>query len=390
MKKALPVLWRYLAVVAVSCLLTFVISQSKVDASTVAAELPSQLSQPTTITTALSPAPTPTPTTKKTVASGYEAPGQFEIVTTDATWRDPVRNRDIPVRILTPRSSERTAITSKSSDFSGSYPVILFSHGLGGSREGGETWGKHWASHGFIILHMQHAGSDEAVWRDTKPLERMGKLKAAANLENTKLRIGDVAFVIDEIIRLNKAKAPLWVNADVSKIGMSGHSFGAQTTLAVSGQRAPIPGIASALNPNIKAAIAFSPNARTKFSLERQFGDISMPFFSITGTEDGSVLLNDGTTPATRKIPYQNMPAGEKYLAVFEDGDHMVFGGHKLSGRRPETARDREIQADVKAATLAFWDSTLKQDVNATKWLKNRNEGGFSASLAAGDQFEYK
>ncbi len=399
MRKALPVLWRYLAVVAVSCLLTFVISQSKVEASTITAELPAQPSPAAlaTVAAAAAAAPSPVSTTQKAVASIYEALGTFEVVTTDATWRDAARNRDVPVRILLPLShkvaSTKVAfptLTSITPRLSESYPVILFSHGLGGSREGGETWGKHWASHGYIVLHMQHEGSDEAVWKSSKPMERLNKLKAAANLENTKLRIGDVAFVIDEIIRQNKEKTAMWVNADVNKIGMSGHSFGAQTTLAVSGQQASVPGIPLMLNAHIKAAIAFSPNARSKQGLDKQFAGITLPFFSITGTKDGSVLLNDGTTPETRLLPYQNMPAGEKYLAVFKDGDHMVFGGHMLSGRRAETARDREIQLEVKAATLAFWDSTLKQDVAAKKWLTSRSQDGFSATLMAGDIFEHK
>ena len=70
----------------------------------------------------------------------------------------------------------------------------------------------------------------------------------------------------------------------------------------------------------------------------------------------------------------------------FLDGDHMVFGGQPLGGRRPETARDRDIQAGVKAATLAFWDATLKQDAVAKTWLQQ----DFKSTLIAGDTFFHK
>jgi hypothetical protein len=80
------------------------------------------------------------------------------------------------------------------------------------------------------------------------------------------------------------------------------------------------------------------------------------------------------------------MPTGEKYLAVYEGGDHMVFGGHKLAGRRPETARDVEIQQLVKSSTLAFWDATLKRQPDAGAWLKN----GFKTKLSNNDVFETK
>lgn len=140
------------------------------------------------------------------------------------------------------------------------------------------------------------------------------------------------------------------------------------------------------VDTRITAAIALSPNARNKTNLQRQFASITMPFFSITGSEDGSVQ-GDGTKPEDRRLPFVHMPAGEKFLAVFEGGDHMVFGGHELGGRRLETARDRVIQGRVNAATIAFWKATLKGDSDARRWLAG---GGFKASLDAKDVFETK
>ena len=370
MKKTFPFLLRYLAVVTVSCLLAFIISQSKVDAS---ANIKS-----------IAIAPLPHDVAKASVGP-YDAPGEIDIDTTEAVWRDTVRQRNIPVRIFSPKMTQNKIDGTPS----GVYPVILFSHGLGGTREGGAIWGEHWASHGYIVLHLQHPGSDEAIWKGKSQIDAIESLKAAYTIENSRLRIGDVNFSLDEIARLKKAQETPWANADLSRIGMAGHSFGSQTTLAVAGQKLPMPGFKSTRDDRIKAAIAFSPNARLKAGLEMQFGSIAMPFFSITGTKDAAVM-NDGTRAGDRLIPYQKMPAGEKYLTVFEGGDHMVFGGHKLEGRRPETARDREIQADVKAGTQAFWDSTLKQDESAKKWLTSSDGSGFRSTLIAGDIFEYK
>src|ERR1700722_18408724 len=68
-------------------------------------------------------------------------------------WRDAKRERTVPVKIYFPKTGE------------GPFPVIIFSHGLGGSREGYEYLGRYWASHGYVSVHLQHAGSDSAVWR---------------------------------------------------------------------------------------------------------------------------------------------------------------------------------------------------------------------------------
>ena len=45
-------------------------------------------------------------------------------------------------------------------------PVVLFSHGLGGSREGNAFMGRHWAQRGYVAVFLQHPGSDDGVWMD--------------------------------------------------------------------------------------------------------------------------------------------------------------------------------------------------------------------------------
>ena len=59
---------------------------------------------------------------------------------------------------------------------------------------------------------------------------------------------------------------------------------------------------------------------------------------------------------------------------------------HRAWGRA-ETARDREIQAAVKAGSLAFWDAMLKDDAAARQWL---NDGGFKSMLDEKDRFASK
>lgn len=320
-------------------------------------------------------------------AAAYSAKGIFAVELGDAIWRDATRNRDLPVRILFPRSgtgsSTDASINTSAAD--ARYPIIIFSHGLGGSREGGALWGQHWASHGYIVIHLQHPGSDESIWKGKRPNQGMADLQGAMSLDNSRLRIGDVAFALDEMARLQAAGVAPFSYANLARVGMSGHSFGAQTTLAVAGQRLPLQNATGATDVRIAAAIAFSPNARVKTGLDTQFAGVTMPVLSITGTRDGSIL-GDATRYEDRLLPYNNMPPGGKYLLSFRDGDHMVFGGHALGARRAETARDRDIQTSVKAATLAFWNATLKQDGAEKNWLQQE----FKSMLVDGDTFAHK
>ncbi len=351
--KALPFLLRYLAVVMASCLLALIISTSHAHAATTSA-----------------------PAAERTV--DRSAPGPYAVQISEAVWRDEVRKREVPVRICAPKPG-KTA--DKVAD---RVPVILFSHGLGGNREGGKIWAEHWAGYGYLVVQMQHAGSDDGLWKGKPVSEIAGDLKGGMSLQNLLLRIADVKFVIDEVLRRADAKEGPFAMADTARIGMSGHSFGAQTTLAVAGQSTPWGSGVSGLDKRITAAIAFSPNARTKTNLDAQYGDIRMPFFSITGTRDAAIL-GDGTVYTDRQVPFRHMPKGDKYLVTFRDGDHMVFGGHTLRGKRV-VERDSEIQKQVKAATLAFWDASLKGDKDAQKWL----QADFKAGLGDGDSFEWK
>ena len=85
----------------------------------------------------------------------------------DGSISDAARHREIPVRVYLPQDTRAA-------------PVVLYSHGLGGSRETSAFLGQHWAKRGYLAVFMQHPGSDTSVWSDKAPAERMDALKKAA------------------------------------------------------------------------------------------------------------------------------------------------------------------------------------------------------------------
>ena len=156
-------------------------------------------------------------------------------------WRDEKRNRTVPVKIYYPKGD-------------GPFPAIIFSHGLGGTREGYEYIGTYWAAHGYASVHLQHVGSDDAVWRGGGGMQAMAR---AANGKNALDRAADVKFALDQLETLNQdATFPLRGKLDLQKIGMAGHSFGANTTLLVSGLKLPL--VAPLADARIKCAIPMS------------------------------------------------------------------------------------------------------------------------------------
>ena len=84
-------------------------------------------------------------------------------------------------------------------------------------------------------------------------------MKQAASLQNFILRAADIPAVLDQLTRWNAEEAhALHGKLDLTRVGMSGHSFGAVTTQAVSGQVIPIG--RSLTEPRIKAAVMMSPS----------------------------------------------------------------------------------------------------------------------------------
>ena len=61
-------------------------------------------------------------------------------------WHDAKRNRAVPVKIYFPKDSV------------GALPIVIFSHGLGGSRDGYEYLGRHWAGCGYASVPLGAMG----------------------------------------------------------------------------------------------------------------------------------------------------------------------------------------------------------------------------------------
>lgn len=306
-------------------------------------------------------------------AAPYKAdPGPYRVETELGVWHDGKRDRDIPWKIYFAPEAP------------GPRPVVVFSHGLGGSREAAAYLGEHLASYGYVAVHIQHPGSDESVWRGlTEPADIMKALAAAArDLSAARARFEDVPFALDSLAAMNDAEGPLHGRLDLTRLGMSGHSYGAVSTLVAAGQRLGPRGGFQFKEPRFKAAIAYSPNKPIRGDdYARAYGDIQIPMLHFTGTEDMNPL-DPAEPPSDRQIPFQNIPDAGQYLVVLNGGDHRIFGGReRMDGPRPTDARFLSL---ISQASIAFWDAYLLGDPAARIWLR---DGGAAAELGSDATF---
>ena len=275
-----------------------------------------------------------------------------KVVPLDLTIRDETRNRDIPIRVYRCGNIQ-------------SAPVVLFSHGLGGSREVGLYLGEHWAARGYIAVFLQHPGSDTSVWKRKRPAQIMTAMKEAANAENFLLRAKDVPAVLDQLELWNKdSKHELFGAFNLEQVGMSGHSFGAVTTQAVSGQTTAR-GKFNLTDPRIKAALPMSPSSPAVGDPASAFGKVGIPWLLMTGTQDVSAI--GGATVETRRAVYTALPAGGKYELVLDEAEHSVFTDRSLPGDKHQ--RNPNHHRAILALSTAFWDAYLTGDEKAKSWL---------------------
>lgn len=266
---------------------------------------------------------------------------------------DGPRQRDIPLRVYLPPQKHPA-------------PVVLFSHGLGGSRTGNAFLGAHWAARGYVAVFLQHPGSDTSVWQDEPVARRRAAMRKAASGQNFLLRVRDVPAVLDQLDRWNQAADHVLAGRlNLGKVGMSGHSFGAVTTQAVSGQTFA-GGRTRLADPRIAAAVLMSPSSPSAGTPEAAFGRVALPWLLMTGTRDTSPIGK--TDLQSRLAVYPALPAGHKYELVLHGAEHSAFSDRALPGETG--ARNPNHHRVILALSTAFWDAYLRDDPSARVWLE--------------------
>jgi predicted dienelactone hydrolase len=191
----------------------------------------------------------------------------------------------------------------------------------------------------------------------------MAAIRNAASLENFLARARDIPAVLDQLEVWNKS-GPLAGRMDLTRIGMSGHSFGAVTTEAVSGETLPMSGT-KLTDPRIRAAVMFSPSTPGSTTAERAFGAVKIPWLLMTGTKDISPIGQADLK--SRLAVYPALHGAPKYQVVLNNAEHSAFTDRALPGdRAPRNPNHHRV---ILALSTAFWDAYLRGNRDALAWL---------------------
>jgi len=206
-------------------------------------------------------------------------------------------------------------------------PLIVFSHGLGGSPARFTQLLDSWAAAGYVVAAPQFP-----LTSDANPEHRT----EAGDLAN---QPGDVSFVIDQMLAANTAAGgPLAGRIDPDRIGAAGLSLGGGTTYGLLYNDC-------CADDRVDAAIVMA----------------------------GAVLVYTGTNDFSRELPLLALHGDADLALPYDLGRNawgevggpawlitLVGGSHAAPFEDFETPWD----AMVNEATTAFWDTHLGGDAS--------------------------
>lgn len=220
--------------------------------------------------------------------------------------------------------------------FKGPCPVIVLSHGAGGSYDGNKNLVESWVNSGFACIQPLHADSVRYKRSLGQSVSLRDSMNDSNDPKNWSSRVQDIEDILDSLDSINQL-CP-WIQFDKNRIGLAGHSFGAFTAQLVAGVTPPQKARASTLNDRrVKAVLLLSPQGVSRggplgFDDASAWRGMNMPVMVMTGSQDNG---RTGETPDWRLEPYKYCPAGSKFLVFLNNANHMTFAGNgNFSGRR--------------------------------------------------------
>jgi predicted dienelactone hydrolase len=267
--------------------------------------------------------------------------------TLDFNWSDGERAREVPARLYWPE----TASAEKP------VPLVVFSHGLGGSQMGYSYLGRHWASLGIASLHVRHAGSDRGIWT-ANVFSLFSNMQKAASEENAVARAKDVSFAISRLLKEPEHAQAIKTNS----IAVAGHSYGANTAMLIGGATVMRDGRALTLRDDrVKALVLISaPPFTGEGDMAQILSDVKVPTLHVTGTEDVIRVPGYRSDYNDRLAVYDAQSSrASKALTVFKGATHSIFTDRI---DRAGFELNEKVKRATKEISGLFLKSVLKGD----------------------------
>jgi len=232
----------------------------------------------------------------------------------------------------------------------GQFPLVIISHGNGGSHLVYRTISTHLAKNGYIVAMLEHYGNN----RNNNQLENTNE-----NLIN---RPRHVSLIIDELLSINRFGKSISVN----NIAVLGHSMGGYTALVLAGglpRTREGEKIEVSSDPRVKAIVLLAPGTGWFMN---SLQNVTIPILML-------IAEHDQITPRwNAEIVLNNVP--DKAQVTFrevENAGHFSFlspfpaamkNSNFLPSTDPEGFDREQFHKQIPAEILEFLNDKLNKN----------------------------
>ena len=260
------------------------------------------------------------------------------------------------------------AVNAKIYTEKGPYPLLVFSHGYGGSGLGAVFFTERLAARGWIVAAPDHHDRHSAVRIRAGQLEdfnRRGFWRhvreiAASDPEDRDAylyRLDEIKLVLDGILQSE------WFGEliDKKKIAIGGHSFGGFTALGLCGT------IHEWRDDRIKGVLLFSTGAGGYLFRENELAGVKIPSMYFLGERERRQIRGTKTMAELADKVYRNL-SPPKYFLEIKGASHFSFNNRFVDNRRARLLSGTEEQFEViRRYSIAF----LEKHVAGRKDIDN-------------------
>ncbi len=268
------------------------------------------------------------------------------------------------------------------------YPLLVFSHGYGGSGLSAAFLTERLAARGWIVAAPDHLDRYSAVRIRTgrnKDLDRRGLLSYAEKIANSDAdhrddylyRLDELKTVLDQMLESGQFGKLI----DRKRIAVGGHSFGGFTALGLCGA------IEDRRDDRIKAVLLYSTGAAGYLYRENELQRVKMPSLYFLGEREKGQKRGTRTMEELADRVYRNA-APPKYFLVVKGGNHFSFNNRFTDKLGSRFLGGSEEQFEViRRYSIAFLEKYVsgqedgsgileRQDPLLTRYIREPPQGG--------------
>jgi len=234
----------------------------------------------------------------------------------------------------------------------GPFPVIVWSHGDGFSKDDYQPLVGAWVRSGYVVVQPTHSDSLSLATPDEREVLARGESRRANNVADRSI---DLLHVVERFTELEERAPAVKGRLDRTRVGLAGHSMGARAIQTLDARP----------DERLRALLLISPGGPMGPSNGKGRG-----IMVISGDNDRD--RRSRQPAAWRRETYQSLSPGDRYL-LWLSGAHHGFGG--IVDDKPFINSGPVEPAQVgtiAAATTAFFDAYVKGSPAAKQALKDR------------------